>query len=136
MDLTDNPDLAPILMTLAVALHGAVLNGTGRLRYKESDRGAAMAEELEKFGAQLMAEDERIWIGSATLHRPAEELDSHNDHRIAMALAVLCTLYGGTLRGAEAVTKSWPDFFDRLAELGVEIRKEPDDAPEFVVSEA
>ena len=124
IDVTDHPDLAPLLMTCAAALHGAVLTGCGRLQYKESPRGEAMAAELRKFGAEIIVDDERIWIGSATLRRPSEPLDAHNDHRIAMALAVLCTLYGGTICGAEAVRKSYPEFFDRLRSLGIEIAAE------------
>ena len=124
IDVTDHPDLAPLLMTCAAALHGAVLTGCGRLQYKESPRGEAMAAELGKFGAEVVVDDERIWIGNATLRRPSEPLDAHNDHRIAMALAVLCTLYGGTIQGAEAVRKSYPEFFDLLRSLGVEIAAE------------
>ena len=124
LDVSDHPDLAPLLMACAAVLHGAVLTGCGRLQYKESPRGEAMAAELQKFGADVLVDDDKIWIGSAALHRPAEDLCSHNDHRIVMALAVLCTLYGGTIRGAEAVSKSYPEFFDLLRGLGVEIRAE------------
>ena len=119
INLSDCPDLAPVLMALAAACHGAIFTNAGRLRLKESDRGRAMAEELAKFGAEVVAEEERIWVGESKLHRPAEPLDSHNDHRIAMALAVLASLCGGTIRGAEAVAKSWPDFFRVLAQLGI-----------------
>ena len=124
INLSDCPDLAPVLMALAAACHGAIFTGAGRLRLKESDRGRAMAAELAKFGAQIVVEDERIWVGESKLHRPAEPLDSHNDHRVAMALAVLCSLCGGTIRGAEAVAKSWPDFFRVLAGLGIELTEE------------
>lgn len=128
INLSDCPDLAPILMAVAAACHGAIFTDAGRLRLKESDRGRAMAQELSKFGAEVVAEDERIWVGESKLHRPTEILDSHNDHRIAMALAVLCTLCSGTIRGAEAVSKSWPDFFRVLAKLGVEITEAEDQA--------
>jgi 3-phosphoshikimate 1-carboxyvinyltransferase len=53
---------------------------------------------------------------------PQEVLDGHNDHRIVMALCVLLTLTGGRIRGAEAVAKSLPDFFDRLKELGIKVK--------------
>lgn len=131
-DLSDNPDLAPVLMTLAAALHGGVFTGTARLKQKESDRGHAMAQELGKFGAEILVEEDHIWVADSRLHRPCEPLDSHGDHRIAMALAVLCTMYGGTLQGAEAVEKSWPDFFDVLKELGLSVeprkREEQDES--------
>lgn len=129
VDLSECPDLAPILMALAAAGNGAVFTGVRRLRYKESDRGRVMAEELGKLGAQIIVEPERIWIGEARLHAPEEPLDSHNDHRVAMALAVLLTKYGGSLRGAEAVNKSWPEFFKVLKKLGVDIAEEAEEAP-------
>ena len=52
---------------------------------------------------------------------PTVELDGHNDHRVVMALAVLCARTGGTITGAEAVNKSFPDFFERLKDLGVKM---------------
>ena len=55
------------------------------------------------------------------LRAPAEPLNSHNDHRIAMALSVLCTRTGGEIRGAEAVRKSFPDYWERLQSLGIEV---------------
>ena len=126
IDLSDCPDLAPILLALAAAGNGAVFTGTRRLRYKECDRGQVMAEELSKLGAHVMVEPERIWVGESRLHAPDQPLDSHDDHRVAMALAVLLTKYGGTLRGAEAVDKSWPEFFRVLRKLGIDWAQEPE----------
>lgn len=119
LNLADTPDLAPILMALAAAGHGVVLEGTGRLQYKESDRGVVMAQELAKFGIQCVVEENRIWVENGMLQTPSEPLDSHGDHRIAMALTVLLTLVGGELQGAEAVEKSWPGFYDVLQGLGI-----------------
>ena len=121
LDLTDCPDLAPVLFAAAALCRGAVFTGTRRLRFKESDRGAAMARELSKFGVPLALEENRITVPSAALHAPSEPLDSHNDHRIAMALSLLCTRTGGEIRGAEAVRKSFPDYWDRLRSLGIEV---------------
>ena len=123
LNIADTPDLAPILMAVAAAGRGAVLEGTGRLQYKESDRSSAMAKELEKFGIQVVVDENRIWVENGTLQTPSEALDSHGDHRIAMALTVLLTLVGGELNGAEAVSKSWPGFFDAMQDLGVVISK-------------
>ena len=123
-DVTDCPDLAPVLMA-AAALHGGIrLTGTRRLRFKESDRGTAMAEELAKFGVSVGIGDNEIIVGSEMPHEPREILQGHNDHRIVMALAVLCTRTGGTIEGAEAVRKSFPDFWDRMRGLGARIRTE------------
>ena len=121
LDLADCPDLAPVLFSAAALCHGAVFTGTRRLRFKESDRGAVMAEEMAKFGIILKAEENRIAVPAGILHAPEEPLDSHNDHRIAMALSLLCTRTGGEIRGAEAVRKSFPDYWNRLRSLGIDI---------------
>lgn len=120
IDLTDCPDLGPILMVLAAMRHGARFTGTARLKLKESDRGAAMKEELERVGArvELASNESRVAAG---VKAPEVMLQGHGDHRIVMALAVLLTKVGGSIRGAEAVRKSLPDFWDRLAGLGVKV---------------
>ena len=123
LDLADCPDLAPVLFAAAALGRGASFTGTRRLRFKESDRGAAMAQELAKFGVQLISEENRITVPAAPLRAPSEPLDSHNDHRIAMALSLLCTRTGGEIRGAEAVRKSFPDYWDRLRSLGIDVEK-------------
>ena len=128
LNVSDCPDLAPILMALAALGNGAVLEGTGRLRYKESDRGVVMVRELAKLGVQAVADEDRIWVWNGGLRTPTEPLDSHGDHRIAMALTVLLTLVGGELRGAEAVAKSWPAFYDALRELGILITEKEEES--------
>ena len=120
LDISDCPDLGPVLFAFAAAHRGGSFTGTRRLRMKESDRGWAMYEELRKFGVDMRVEENTITVGHG-LHAPAEMLDGHNDHRIVMALAVLCTLTGGTITGAEAVSKSFPDFFERLSDLKIEM---------------
>ena len=130
LDVSDCPDLAPVLMALAAAGRGVVLEGAGRLRYKESDRGVVMAQELQKFGIQAVADENRIWVEDGTLLTPTEPLDSHNDHRIAMALTVLLSLVGGELQNAEAVTKSWPSFYEVLQGLGIVIERAEEDRDE------
>ncbi|MBE6585276.1 MAG: 3-phosphoshikimate 1-carboxyvinyltransferase [Ruminococcaceae bacterium] len=121
VDISDCPDLGPILMAVASAMQGATFTGTRRLRIKESDRAAAMAEELAKFGVSVIVEEDTVTVNPVDFHAPAEFLDGHNDHRIVMALSTLLTLTGGTLRGAEAVNKSLPDYFDLLGSLGADI---------------
>ena len=122
LDISDCPDLGPVLMAAAAGLHGCRLTGTRRLAIKESDRGAAMAEELKKLGVACEVGENTIFV-SGGLHPPTEPLFGHNDHRIVMACAVLLTRVGGTITGAEAVTKSFPDFFDRLRGLGIEVNE-------------
>lgn len=119
LSLADCPDLAPVLMTLAVCFHGATFTETRRLKLKESDRGAGMAEELAKFGAKIQVEENSIRVLPASLHTPEVPLSGQNDHRVVMSLSVLCTRYGGVLEGVEAVRKSYPAFFEVLKELKV-----------------
>ena len=119
IDISDCPDLGPVLFSLASALHGATFIGTRRLKIKESDRAAAMAEELFKLGIELDIADNSVTVKCGTLKTPKNELQGHNDHRIVMALAVLLTLTGGTISGAEAINKSYPDFFSHLESLGI-----------------
>ena len=80
-----------------------------------------MAEELEKFGAKIKIYENRVEVIKTPLHAPTEELCGHNDHRVVMSLAVLASLYGGRIRGAEAVSKSYPDFFKDIINLGIDV---------------
>ena len=121
IDITDCPDLAPILFALAAYLNGATFVGTARLKIKESDRAAAMAEELSKLGARVTVDEDRVTVFGGALHAPTEPISSHGDHRIVMAMAVLLTKFGGRIIGAEAVSKSYPDFFAHLSALGAEV---------------
>ncbi|MBR2730627.1 MAG: 3-phosphoshikimate 1-carboxyvinyltransferase [Clostridia bacterium] len=125
IDLSDCPDLAPVLFAAAALLHGGRFTGTARLRIKESDRGAAMQQELRKFGCALEIRENEITVPPCALHAPDVPLDGHNDHRIVMALAVLACRFGGLLRGAQAVEKSYPGFFDDLKTLQIELEAEP-----------
>ena len=122
IDLTDCPDLGPILFAAAAAKHGGRFVGTKRLKIKESDRGAAMAAELRKCGVSVtVGEDEILVEPSASgLQAPTVPLSGHNDHRIVMAAAVAATACAGsvTVLGAEAVHKSYPDFFTVYQALG------------------
>ncbi len=122
-DLSDCPDLGPVLMAAAAALHGGRFTGTRRLKYKESDRGAAMKQELGRMNVRVDVSENEIVVYPG-LSRPQEILDGHDDHRIVMALAVLLSMTGGSLRGTEAVAKSFPDFFDRLKKLGIKMHFE------------
>lgn len=121
--LADCPDLGPVLFALAAAKNGGVFTGTHRLRMKESDRGAAMAQELKKFGTSVRIEDDTIVVYPAQFHAPSEVLCGHNDHRIVMALSILLTKTGGVIEGAEAVKKSMPDFFEKIIQLGAEVEE-------------
>ncbi|MBR4973062.1 MAG: hypothetical protein IKY45_01200 [Clostridia bacterium] len=120
IDISDCPDLAPVLMAVAAAKNGAVLEGTRRLKIKESDRGLAMKEELSKLGCFVLVEENIITVEKCELKTPSVPICSHNDHRIVMAMSVLLCLTGGSIEGAETVAKSYPDFFECLKALNVE----------------
>ena len=110
-----------MLFAVAAAKHGALFTGTRRLKIKESDRAAAMAQELSAFGVSVQVEENSVTVTPTAFHKPDRVLQGHNDHRIVMALAVLLMLTGGEIQGAEAVRKSFPDFFEKLQMLGVSV---------------
>ncbi|MBO7217358.1 MAG: 3-phosphoshikimate 1-carboxyvinyltransferase [Clostridia bacterium] len=121
LDISDCPDLAPILFSLAALKNGAVFTGTDRLRIKESDRGAAMHSELQKLGGGLIFGNNTITVPQQTLRYDGKTLDSHNDHRIVMAMSVILSKLGGELDGIEAVRKSYPSFFENIKQLGAKV---------------
>lgn len=121
IDISDCPDLGPVLFAVAAAVSGGIFTGTRRLKIKESDRGTVMCAELAKFGIKSTMEENTIRIHKGELSVPMESLDGHNDHRIVMSEAILLTLTGGSISGAQAVTKSYPGFFDDLQTLGIEV---------------
>jgi 3-phosphoshikimate 1-carboxyvinyltransferase len=120
IDARDIPDLVP-----ACAVLGCFSNGTteiynaGRLRIKESDRLGALPSELRKMGARIVEKADGLTINGPCDLRGVT-IDSHDDHRIAMACAVAALRAKGKteiLRG-ECVSKSYPSFFDDLKMLG------------------
>ena len=120
IDLSDTPDLAPVLFAVAALKDKGDFVGTRRLKIEESDRAEAMKNELLKFGVNTTIFDDRV-IVSGKLKTPSAELYGHNDHRIVMALSVLAARVGGVIDGAEAVSKSFPDFFDVIKKLNVKV---------------
>lgn len=118
------PDLAPVLSAVAAALNGAKLTDTKRLKLKESDRAEVMKEELLKFGIKIENKENEIIIPNKKLSKPKEDIFGHNDHRIVMALTILLSLTGGKIVGAQAINKSFPDFFDIIESAGIKLIKE------------
>ncbi len=124
LDIAECPDLGPILMGMAATTgKGAHFTGTKRLKIKESDRGMVMAEELSKFGIRVDVKENEIIVYPGSLQVPKVDLDSHNDHRIAMTMTVLSTLTGGTITCAHSVKKSFPGFYEVLETLGIQIAR-------------
>ncbi len=120
-DISDCPDLAPILFAVAASKHGGTFTGTRRLKIKESDRASVMAAEMQKFGIITDVDENSVTVHAGKISAPTAELDAHNDHRIVMALTFLASICGGTVNGAEAVNKSFPDFWKKISALGIEV---------------
>ena len=124
VDISSCPDLGPVVFALAAVKNGACVKGTARLRIKESDRCEAMACELKKLGGVVEISENSVKIEPITeLKSPEETLYGHNDHRIVMALSVISSLFGAKIDGCEAVAKSYPDFFDTVSSLGIEVEQ-------------
>ncbi len=123
IDISDCPDLAPILFAFSAVKGEGEFVGTRRLKIKESDRAEAMRAELAKVGADVKVGENTVSITCQELKAPRENFCGHNDHRIVMAMAVISTLTGGVIEEAEAVSKSFPDFFECFQSLGIEVYK-------------
>jgi 3-phosphoshikimate 1-carboxyvinyltransferase len=121
-DATDSPDLFPPLAALASRCKGiSRISGVSRLFHKESDRAGAIADVLEATGIRVSFEGDEMLIRGGEIRGAV--VSSHNDHRIAMMAAVMATAATGsvTITGAEAVEKSFPDFYDALRQLGATV---------------
>ena len=120
IDVSQIPDLVPALAVLGTAANGnTIIKNAARLRIKESDRLGAIAQNLSKIGADIeKKKDSLVIFGGKTL--AGGEVDSFNDHRIAMAMAVASVLCRDRLviKNAGAVSKSYPAFFEDFKRLG------------------
>lgn len=120
---TDCPDLFPPLVALAAYCDGTtVIEGVSRLAHKESDRGLTLQEEFAKLGIEIVLQDDLMLVKSGTGVK-AGIVHSRHDHRIAMACAVAALKAEGavTIQDADAINKSYPDFYDHLKLLGADI---------------
>jgi 3-phosphoshikimate 1-carboxyvinyltransferase len=130
VDVGDTPDLLPTIATL-----GAVADGETRItncehvRYKETDRVSAMAEELTELGAVLEEERDVLTVRGGESELVGSTVDGRADHRIVMSLAVAGLVADGETRigGAEHVDVSFPSFFDALSGIGAAVRTESAD---------
>jgi 3-phosphoshikimate 1-carboxyvinyltransferase len=117
-DATNCPDLFPPLVALACYCKGtSAIFGAQRLKVKESDRGIALLNEFTKIGGIVELYSDRMEIMGNILE--GGTVDSHNDHRIAMACAVagLQSKRGVTINDWQCVSKSYPEFFEDLTKL-------------------
>ena len=119
IDAAHCPDLVPVLVPLAARARGlSVIGGADRLASKESDRANALIREFGSLGVDIHAKQGRLLVRGGAIR--AGRVDSHGDHRIAMALAVAGLAAEGpvAIDGAECVRKSYPGFFEVLRTLG------------------
>jgi 3-phosphoshikimate 1-carboxyvinyltransferase len=119
-DATDSPDLFPPLVALAVYCQGqTIIKGVSRLAHKESDRALTLQEEFGKMGVKIDLDGDQMIIQGARRIKGAH-VHSRHDHRIAMACAVAALKAEGdtVIEEAQAVKKSYPDFYNDLEKLG------------------
>lgn len=124
IDLADCPDLGPVLTVLGAFCQGGMrIMNAGRLRIKESDRIEAMETELLKLGVDIESDENSITVHGRMPMTAPVTVYAHNDHRIAMSLAVFAASAEQpvTIEGAECVKKSYPDFFEVLESTGVTV---------------
>jgi 3-phosphoshikimate 1-carboxyvinyltransferase len=124
-DAVNNPDLVPPLEVLGCFAKGtSEIRGVKRLRYKETNRLQTIPAELEKMGAKITVNDDVVKVRGGGL--VGCELDSKHDHRVAMSCAIASIGASGnsSIRSAEAVSKSYPEFFQDLIRLGVDLNVE------------
>jgi 3-phosphoshikimate 1-carboxyvinyltransferase len=122
-DATHCPDLFPPLVALAAICNGVtILHGVSRLAHKESDRGLTLQKEFAKLGIRIELNQDRMMVYGGTGIKGAEVFSQH-DHRIAMAcgVAALCADGPITITDAEAVNKSYTDFYKHLQHLGAKV---------------
>ena len=123
IDLSNCPDLGPILCVLASFTNGETnIVNAARLRMKESDRIEAMETELKKWGVDITSTFDSIQIHGKEHYKSNNtvEIFGHNDHRIVMAMTVfgLCAGSECIIDDAQAITKSYPTFFEDIQSLG------------------
>jgi 3-phosphoshikimate 1-carboxyvinyltransferase len=120
---TDCPDLFPPLVALASFCEGTtVIEGVSRLAHKESNRALTLQEEFGKLGVEIILQGDLMMIKPGALIGGAT-VQSHHDHRIAMACAVAALRIDGgvVIENANAINKSYPDFYKHLEKLGASV---------------
>jgi len=121
-DATESPDLFPPLVALASFCKGTSrIRGASRLRHKESDRAGALIEEFARMNITVEHKDDFLIVTGGELR--GGNVDSHGDHRIAMAAAVAALGAKGRtcISNSHCVAKSYPGFFDDMRIMGAEV---------------
>jgi 3-phosphoshikimate 1-carboxyvinyltransferase len=121
-DATDCPDLFPPLVALAACCEGTtVIEGVNRLAHKESNRGLTLQDEFKKLGVEIILQDDIMQVKGEGIK--GAKVHSRHDHRIAMACAVAALKADGdvVIGEAEAINKSYPEFYQHLQKLGAKV---------------
>ncbi|WP_436924817.1 3-phosphoshikimate 1-carboxyvinyltransferase [Halosimplex amylolyticum] len=129
VSVANTPDLLPTIAVLGAAADGTTsIVDCEHVRYKETDRVSVMAESLTEMGAAVVEEQDRLSIRGGETGLRGATLPGRDDHRIIMSLAVAGLVADGetTITEAEDVDVSFPGFFDTLADLGANVRKDGD----------
>ncbi|MDH5396998.1 MAG: 3-phosphoshikimate 1-carboxyvinyltransferase [Cyclobacteriaceae bacterium] len=117
-DFTNCPDLAQTIAVLCAAKGiRCEMTGLESLRIKETDRIAALQNELRKFGANLYESGGKWIIDEFIIHRSEKIINTYEDHRMAMAFAPLCMLYNLEIEEPEVVRKSYPHFWQDMKKV-------------------
>ena len=122
-DATDCPDLFPPLVALAAYCKGkSTIKGVSRLTHKESNRAMTLQDEFDKMGVTIDLKDDKMIIHGGGIVKGAD-IHSHHDHRIAMACAIaaLKATDETVIEEAQAINKSYPDFYEHLKQLGADV---------------
>ncbi|MEY4660360.1 MAG: hypothetical protein RLZZ42_312, partial [Bacteroidota bacterium] len=123
-DATECPDLFPPLVALAAYCEGVTaIKGVSRLAHKESNRALTLQDVFGKMGINIELDGDMMFVhGGGGLE--SAEVSSHHDHRIAMAAAVAALKASGPvqIQDAEAINKSYPEFYQHLEKLGVTVQ--------------
>ncbi|MCK5706373.1 MAG: 3-phosphoshikimate 1-carboxyvinyltransferase [Candidatus Aureabacteria bacterium] len=124
IDISDTPDLLPILSVLACFASGKTVIYNGEhVREKETDRISVMTKELKKMGAKIKETKDGMIITGTSLK--GAHLNGHVDHRVIMSLAIaaLGCKDASTIKGSDAVSVTFPNFFELIRSIGAKIRK-------------
>ena len=122
LDLNNTPDIAQTIVVTCLGLGiGCHLTGLHTLKIKETDRLEALKTELSKLGASISVTDESLTLEPSTNIISNQTIATYNDHRMAMAFAPLALKTNINIENAEVVSKSYPDFWNDLKDLGFEI---------------
>ena len=123
IDLENIPDLAPVLFILAILNKGGTFSNINRLKYKESDRVGDFLKMLEDYQVNYKLSANTLELAPGYFPKTPIEVNCFKDHRLVMAMSILASVsrYSVIIKDANAINKSYPDFFKDLKKLGIKV---------------